>query len=160
MRSHSVVELKCWIKYLKYLAIVLILCWRRSHPATIEFQLLNLAIRINICKALKVVWCAIFWKIFNHVSPIHDSPVLYLISALNLFGSASLLLQDVGYLYNDQARQILVKIRKHIGKEVQQRHQERAILYNSKCEVNKAHWLCLRYGAPKPIVDFWIFCFD
>ena len=45
---------------------------------------------------------------------------------------------DVWYLYDDEARQILVKTRKHIGKEVQQRHQERVIPYNSKCKTNKA----------------------
>ena len=40
-------------------------------------------------------------------------------------------------------RQILVKTRKHIRKEVPQRCQVRATLFDSNCKINKAHWACI-----------------
>ena len=58
-----------------------------------------------------------FEESVNHVSPIHDSPILYLTSTLNSFDSASLKLQVGGYFYGDDTRQILVKMRKHIKKK-------------------------------------------
>ena len=61
----------------------------------------------------------------------------------------------VDNLFNDEMmRQILVKMRKHIEKEVPQRYQERATLYDSNCKINKAHWACISYSDTKPITNF------
>ena len=59
----------------------------------------------------------------------HVSPVLHLISTLNLFDSVSLKLQHGGYLY-DEMRQILVKTRERIEKELHQKYQEIVTSYN------------------------------
>ena len=62
----------------------------------------------------------------------------------------SLKLQQGGYLFdNEMMTQILVKTRKHIGKEVHQRHQERATSYNSNYKINKANCVCISYSDPQ-----------
>ena len=134
IRSHYEVELNCQIKYLKYVVIALILRWRSIHLAEINLQLLNLAIWFNIWKGLSVAH-AVFRRIFNHICAFHVSHVQDLISNLNWCDLESLKLQHDGCLSNgEMIRQILVKLRKHIGKEFYQRHQERAISYNSNCK--------------------------
>ena len=50
IRSYSDVKLNCRIKYLKYVVIALMLCWRSIHLAAINFQLLKLG---NIIQYLK-----------------------------------------------------------------------------------------------------------
>ena len=50
---------------------------------------------------------------------------------------------------DDETRQIFLKTRKHIGKEVQQKHDERVRSYNSKPKTNKAHWVSLSYSVPQ-----------
>ena len=135
IRSHSDIRLNCQIKYSKYGKITLIMCWCSIHLATINFQLLSLAIWCEIWKGLKVIVYAVCWGFVNQVSPIHDSPILYLISTLNWFDYPSLKLQEKGYLYDDDTRQILVRTKKHIGKEVQERHQKRVFSYDSKYKI-------------------------
>ena len=62
----------------------------------------------------------------------------------------SLKLQQGGYLFdNEMMTQILVKTRKHIGKEVHQRHQEKATSYNSNYKINKANCVCISYSDPQ-----------
>ena len=63
------------ILYWKYFVIALILTRRNIHVATINFQLLNLAIWFEIWKVLKVMVYAVFWRFVNQVFPIHDSPI-------------------------------------------------------------------------------------
>ena len=120
--------------------ITLILCWRSVHLAAINFQLLNLGIWFDICKELCCACC--LWKI-NHISAFHISPMLNLISTLNWLDSAGLKFWHGGYLSGDMMRQVLVKNRKHIGKEVRQRDQEKTISYDFNCKTNKAHWACI-----------------
>ena len=55
--------------------IELILSRRSIHPATINFQLQNLAIWFEIWKVLKVMVYAVFWRFCSQVFPIHDSPI-------------------------------------------------------------------------------------
>ena len=73
-----------------------------------------------------------------------------LISTLNWFDSADLKLQHGGYLFDgEMMRQILVKKRKHRGKEVCRKHQEKAISYDSNCKINTAHWAYISYNDPQ-----------
>ena len=77
-----------------------------------------------------------FEDLVNHVSWIFDSPILYLIfNIFYWFDLASLKLPDGGYLYDDVTRQILVNTKKHIGKEVQERHQKRTFSFDSKDKI-------------------------
>ena len=46
-------------------------------------------------------------------------------------------------------RQNLVKKRKHGGKKVCQRHQEKVISYDSNCKIKGAHWACISYSDPQ-----------
>ena len=142
IRSHSDVELNCRFKY------ALILCWHSIHLIVINFQLLNLAFWFDIWKGLNVAH-AVFGRFVNHISAFHISSVLDLTSTLNWFDSESLKLQHGGYLFNDEMiRQILVKTRKHIGRQVHQRHQEGVISSDSNYKISKAHWVCISYSDP------------
>ena len=97
-------------------------------------------------KGLSVVY-AVFGRFFNQISAFYVSPFLDLMSTSNWFGSASLKLQHSGYLFdNEMMAQILVKMRKHIGKEAHQRHQERMASYDLNYKVNKPHWVCISYS--------------
>ena len=108
--------------------------------------LCNLVIWFGIWKGLTY---AAIKRLVNHISAFHVSPVLDLISILNWFDSA-IKLQHGGYLFdNKMMTKILVKTRKHIGKEVHQRHQERAISYHSKYKINKSNWVCISYSDPQ-----------
>ena len=72
------------------------------------------------------------------MSVFYINSVLDLISTLNWFDSVSLKLQHSGYLFNNEMiAHILVKTRKHIGKEGHQRHQERATSYDLSYKINK-----------------------
>ena len=123
--------------------------------------LLNLAIWFGIRKKGLSVMHAVFGRFVNQISAFYLGPVLNLISTLNWFYLASLKLQHGGYLFNNEMMiQILVKTRKHIGKEVHQKHQERATSSNSNYKIKKAHWVCMSYMTPKSIGDVWISCFD
>ena len=93
---------------------------------------------------------AVFGRFINQISAFYVSPVLDLISTMNWFDLASLKPQHGGYLFdNEMMTQILVKTRKHTGKEVHQRHQEKAISYNSNYKTNKAHSVYISYSDPQ-----------
>ena len=79
----------------------------------------------------------------------HVSPVLHLISTLKLFDSVSLKLQHGGYLYDDEMRQILVKTRERIEKELHQKYQEIVTSYNSNYKIGKSHRVRRSYSGPK-----------
>ena len=135
--------------------IALILCWHSIH----------LAATFNYCINFgNLIWHTVFGRFVNHnISSFHVSPVLDLISTLNWFWFSEFKkkLQHGVYLFNNEmVRQILVKTRKHIGKEVPQRFQEGATLHNLNWKIITAHWARISYSDAKPITYFWISCSD
>ena len=133
---------------------------KQLHLAAINFQLLNLAIWFEIWKWLSD-GRAVFGRFVNHIFAFHSSPVLNLISTLNWFDLASLKLKQGQYFFeNEMMRHILMELRKYIGKENHQIHQERVISYDSNYVINKVHWVCIRTVTPKSIADFRISCID
>ena len=128
--------------------IALIMCLCGIHLAIINFQLLNLAIWFDIWKGVSVAH-AINGRFVNYISAFHASPVLDLISTLNWFDLVNVKLQRDRYLFTDEMmRLILVKSRKHIGKEVCQSHPEMATSFDSNYKINKAHWAYISYSDP------------
>ena len=125
--------------------IALILCWHIIHLAVINFQLLILALWFDIWKRLSVVH-AVFERFFNHISAIHVSLVLDLISPLNWFDLTHLKFQHGGYLFLDEMIKDFGKNEEAYRKNVHQRHQERAISYDSNCKINKGDYTCISYS--------------
>ena len=109
-----------------------------------------------------------FEESVNHVSPIHDSPILFLTSTLNSFDSASLKLQVGGYFYGDDTRQILVKMRKHIKKRSSRKTSEKGVFIRFKVQNKQSPLSLLKLPfPPNPQLTFeslvlmkTLFCFS
>ena len=103
------------------------------------FVLMQYSSRLSIAHIL-------FTRFVNYISAFHSSPVLDLISTLNLFDLVPMVGICLMMRWWDR---FWAKTREHIEKEVYQRYQERVTSYSLNYKINKAHWACVSYRDPK-----------